>query len=301
MIDFLDYSMAWVAALALLVVLLKYTARAARVRWKGSRAAAAADHALHNIHKPAGIVVVAAGLIHGLASPTDVLCLNLGTVLLVLASLMGLLYLLRKILKPKHGWIHTHRILAIVTATVLFCHIVEVGGVQVFHVAGEALSAARAQNLAAETMPATFTSPSGTASTATTGTATGSTAPATTSTTTETAGGLAFDGVTLADGTYSGTAQGYGPGLTVAVVVENGLVASIEVTDHNEKNSRYYTRPIARIPDAIVSAQSLDVDTISGATFTSIGILNAVRDALTDAVVSGELPDALKLPAGIRH
>ena len=292
----LDFSMAWLATFAMLAVLLKYTARMARMKWKNSHLAASADAAMHQLHKPAGIVVVAAGLIHGWTSSDQLLSINLGTVLLVLAMAMGVLYAIRKKVRHKRGWMHTHRLLAIITATVLFCHVVEVGGIQVFHLMGDAFSAPAVQALSVEITPKATTSTSSAVPNS------GTTVPASpTPTATELPGGLSFSGVTLADGIYAGTAQGYRPGLSVAVIVEDGLVASIEVTDHSEVSSRFYTRPIALIPDEIVDSQSLDVDTVSGATMTSIGILNAVRNALLPAVTSGQLPDALPLPQGRMH
>ena len=274
----LDYSTAWLATFAMLAVVLKYTARAARTRWKGNQVLVSIDTAMHQLHIPAGIMIIVAGLVHGLTSSVKLLSINLGTICLVLASLMGGLYMLRKVLKPKRGWMRMHRVLAIVTATVLVCHVVEVGGIQIFSIMGDALARTR-EVVAADISPTT-----------------NGTTPATTAV--ETAGGLSFSGVTLTDGTYTGTAQGYGPGLTIKVVVKGGLVSSIDVTKHNEVNSRYYTRPIDRIPAAIISAQSLDVDTVSGATMTSVGIINAVRAALLPAVASGTLPAALALPKG---
>lgn len=102
--------------------------------------------------------------------------------------------------------------------------------------------------------------------------------------------------ITLADGTYTGEATGYREGLQVSVNVEDGLITQVNVTDHNEVNSKFYAEPIETIPSAIIEAQTTQVDTVSGATFTSIGIINAVNDALSDALVSGTLPDAQALP-----
>lgn len=297
----LDYSTAWLATFAMLAVVLKYTARAARTRWKGNQVLVSIDTAMHQLHIPAGIMIIVAGLVHGLTSSVKLLSINLGTICLVLASLMGGLYVLRKVLKPKRGWMRMHRVLAIVTATVLVCHVVEVGGIQIFSIMGDALARTRevvAADISPTTSGTTGGTTGGTVSGATNGASNGTT-PATTAA--ESTGGLSFSGVTLTDGTYTGTAQGYGPGLTVKVVVKGGLVSSIDVTKHNEVNSRYYTRPIDRIPVAIISAQSLDVDTVSGATMTSVGILNAVRTALLTAVTSGTLPAALSLPQGRLH
>ncbi|MDP3058565.1 MAG: FMN-binding protein, partial [bacterium] len=85
------------------------------------------------------------------------------------------------------------------------------------------------------------------------------------------------------DGTYYATAVGYSPGLKVKVVIENGNICAVEVVSHNEIGSKYYSTPIAKIPVAIVAAQSTKVDVISGATLTSVGIIKAVDLALADA------------------
>lgn len=77
----------------------------------------------------------------------------------------------------------------------------------------------------------------------------------------------------------------------------HNAIKNVKVTKHNEVNRRFYDRPISIIPNEIVQAQSTDVDTVSGATFTSIGIINAVNDALSKAVVSGDLPADKSLPS----
>jgi uncharacterized protein with FMN-binding domain len=103
------------------------------------------------------------------------------------------------------------------------------------------------------------------------------------------------------DGTFQGSATGYGNNLTVEVVLQDNTITSISIVSHNERNSRYYQKAFNAIPEAIIEAQSLDVDSVSGATFTSVGILNAVNDALSDALVSGDLPSTLSLPTKRGH
>jgi uncharacterized protein with FMN-binding domain len=43
------------------------------------------------------------------------------------------------------------------------------------------------------------------------------------------------------------------------------------------------SRAQKKVPQEIVSAQSLQVDTVSSATYSSKGIINAVNNALTQA------------------
>jgi uncharacterized protein with FMN-binding domain len=104
----------------------------------------------------------------------------------------------------------------------------------------------------------------------------------------------------LQDGTSTGEATGFRPGLEVSVTIASGSIASVTITGHHEVNSRFYARALQAVPAEIVAAQTTAVDTVSGATFTSVGIINAMNDALRQALVSGTLPKDLALPAGGR-
>jgi len=82
-----------------------------------------------------------------------------------------------------------------------------------------------------------------------------------------------------ADGTYEGAAKGYRGDICVSVVVENGTIVSIEVTDHSDDKS--YFRSVERtVIGEILETQSADVDTVSGATYSSRGLIGAVKQAL---------------------
>ena len=84
------------------------------------------------------------------------------------------------------------------------------------------------------------------------------------------------------DGTYTGEAQGYGGTIQVEVTLASDEITSINVVSAPGEDSAYLSQGEGVI-DSILSAQSTDVDTISGATFSSTGILNAVDDALGKA------------------
>lgn len=86
-----------------------------------------------------------------------------------------------------------------------------------------------------------------------------------------------------ADGTFSGEAQGFGGSVAVDVTVEGGKITKIDITSAEKEDGAYLTMAEDIIP-AIIEAQSADVDTISGATFSSTGIKNAVAQALEKAV-----------------
>ncbi len=85
-----------------------------------------------------------------------------------------------------------------------------------------------------------------------------------------------------ADGTYSSTHCGIAGPLTVTVTIADGRIADVQVGDHKETEG-YGSRAIAEIPPAIVAANSLDVDSVTGATLTSMAIFRAVSDCLVEA------------------
>lgn len=85
------------------------------------------------------------------------------------------------------------------------------------------------------------------------------------------------------DGTYTGTGTGFKGGTTkISVTVKNGKITNIK-TISMEDTPRYYEYVENVLPDEIISAQSTSVDTVSGATFTSRGIIEAVENALSQA------------------
>ena len=98
------------------------------------------------------------------------------------------------------------------------------------------------------------------------------------------------EGIHYTAGTYTATADGRGGEMTVEVTVSEDEIISIEVTDHQETPgiSDY---PLTEIPAEIVEYQSLNVDSVTGATMTSSAIVRAVSDALEQA---GADVDALR-------
>ena len=88
------------------------------------------------------------------------------------------------------------------------------------------------------------------------------------------------------DGTFTGTAQGYGGPVTSQVTIENGYIAKVEIVDHAGETPAYYSQA-ERLTQDIVDAQTTSVDTVSGATFSSAGILNSTTQAL-EASNAGE-------------
>lgn len=84
------------------------------------------------------------------------------------------------------------------------------------------------------------------------------------------------------NGTYTGEGQGFGGTIQVQVTLEDDTITDIQVVSAPGEDSAYLSQGKGVI-SSILSAQSTDVDTISGATFSSTGIINAVNDALGKA------------------
>lgn len=85
------------------------------------------------------------------------------------------------------------------------------------------------------------------------------------------------------DGIYTGSGTGYKGGTTkVSVTVTNGKITNIQILS-NQDTPKYFNRVSGTIVDNIISNQSTSVDTVSGATYSSKGILSAVQNALSEA------------------
>jgi uncharacterized protein with FMN-binding domain len=88
------------------------------------------------------------------------------------------------------------------------------------------------------------------------------------------------------DGTYTGSGEGYRGGITkVSVTVSGGKITDIK-TVSNQDTPKFYKRVESTIMNSIISKQSASVDTVSGATFSSKGIMSAVENALSQAAIS---------------
>ena len=86
------------------------------------------------------------------------------------------------------------------------------------------------------------------------------------------------------DGTYYGTGKGFAGTMKVKVDISGGKIASISIV--STKDGDNYVKSASSLLDTIVEKQSTNVDTVSGATFSSRGIIAAVRSALSQAAVS---------------
>lgn len=84
-------------------------------------------------------------------------------------------------------------------------------------------------------------------------------------------------------GTYTATESGFGGDVTVNVTIsDEGKISSIDVTADSETPT-IGGEAAPKLAKTIVDTQSLAVDTVSGATYTSTAVINAVTAALTEA------------------
>jgi len=88
------------------------------------------------------------------------------------------------------------------------------------------------------------------------------------------------------DGTYQGSGTGFRGGTTkVSVTVKNKSISNIEAISY-EDDAPYFDRAYNSVVAEILNAQTTDVDTVSGATYSSNGIMEAVANALKDVKLS---------------
>lgn len=84
------------------------------------------------------------------------------------------------------------------------------------------------------------------------------------------------------DGTYYGSAAGYGGTIQVAVTISDGKITSVNIVSAAGETPSFLTQAKA-VCSRIVSSQSPNVDVVSGATYSSNGIINATIAALKQA------------------
>lgn len=111
----------------------------------------------------------------------------------------------------------------------------------------------------------------------------------------------------MTDGVYVGQGKGFGGNIEVTVTIEGGKITAVEPGAHQE-TAGISDGAFEQLPQAIIDAQSVEVDSVSGCTFSSDGIKAAVQDALNQAmgiveeeeeVVIIEDPDVLVIGAGV--
>lgn len=82
------------------------------------------------------------------------------------------------------------------------------------------------------------------------------------------------------DGVYTGVGRGFKGDITMEVEVVSGEITRVEVVSHRD-DRKWFNRANRVVPQSIVDEQSSDVDTVSGATYTSLGMIEGAEEALS--------------------
>lgn len=93
---------------------------------------------------------------------------------------------------------------------------------------------------------------------------------------------ISCSGVHYHDGTYTGVGAGHSGSIKVEVVIVKGKISRVNILEYTDTPG-ISDEVFAKLPSAIVRENSTEVDTISGATDTSRGVLQAVNNALKKA------------------
>lgn len=297
---FLNVFFAWLSVVLVFILSVIYLLRIInkkvfdnRVQWMKTL-----NRALRKHHKWIGLAAIVTSLIHGYFSTTEILSPNKGTIMFVLMILLGMTYMVRKALKKIKGFFFYHRILTGLTLAFFCLHLIEVGGIIGPRGFYEGLVYEMGDTLTSSTniMGDSEDVESDPAHDEHDVVETISEETDLETDMTEAVTEQLDPGNVYTDGVYTGEATGYRDGLVVEVTIEDKQIILVEVVDHNEKNERFYGPPIEILPGEIVATQYPVVDTVSGATMTSIGIINATINALEQALESGTLPEYLDLP-----
>ncbi|MCR5556542.1 MAG: FMN-binding protein [Butyrivibrio sp.] len=88
-----------------------------------------------------------------------------------------------------------------------------------------------------------------------------------------------------ADGTYHGTGMGNNGKIGVDVTISDGTIKEIQITDFPD-DPEYFDvdKDGASMIQEMLKSQNAEVDTVSGATYSSEGLIDAVNDALSKAI-----------------
>lgn len=190
---------AWIATVCAAFTTFKYFAK------KNKKT----NRIFHHIHIPLGILLIAAGLVHGLFAGNPLgtslgqtsfgkmlFTWNAGTICFIPSILLGITYLLRKLLK--NNWMKLHRVLTIMLAAAIVVHICQMGIKLPYVISSlgnetgisEDINHTESKNVI-EGIETEYTDSL-----------------------------VTFSGAVLKDGTYEGTADGYIDTITVSVVVK---------------------------------------------------------------------------------
>ena len=88
------------------------------------------------------------------------------------------------------------------------------------------------------------------------------------------------------DGVFQGEAEGYGGPVCVQVTVDNGFISQVELVSAEGEDQAWLNMALPLL-DTIVQEQTTQIDVVSGATFSSSGILNGATRALEQSGLAG--------------
>lgn len=240
-------------------------------------------------HKNIGIAFFAISLLHGLLSSAELFSNNWGSITFWVIAAMSASYMIRKLVSRKL-WANVHRLLTVSVVALLILHLLDVG-ISAPMLIENAFTSSQTQSqttIQMEDLTTYVDEPQSNSGSNTDNTADSTTDVQSNVDITDYNDTAVDSTKTYNDGVYQGVASGFGPDLVVSVTIENDLITNVEVISHNEVGKRFYSTPMETIPGEIVSQQTPYVDSVSGATMSSVGIKNAVIDALADAVVNAD-------------
>lgn len=101
----------------------------------------------------------------------------------------------------------------------------------------------------------------------------------------------------LVPGTYKATAQGFMGFDTVCVTVDENSITDVILADSTDYPPFVVEAVRSTIPARIFDAQSVNVDVVAGATFSSMAVMEAVADCIAQAGGAGMFETAPERPA----
>lgn len=85
------------------------------------------------------------------------------------------------------------------------------------------------------------------------------------------------------DGVFSGAAESFGGLVKMQATIEDGYITSVDILDASHEDDAWLDMAIVLL-DQIEKEQTTNLDVVSGATYTSAGILNGTAEALRQSM-----------------
>lgn len=89
-----------------------------------------------------------------------------------------------------------------------------------------------------------------------------------------------------ADGVFTGSAQGFGGLVEMQATIQDGYITAVEILDASHEDEAWLNMAVVLV-DRIVQEQTTNLDVVSGATYSSAGILNGTAEALRASMEGG--------------